>query len=149
MRYELDTHRIVMHVADEVGDGEPLNVGERVARLAWATLEGLDDDQEHFIGIATDTQLHPRAVKVLFSGGLSEVNVDLRVVWRWALLAGAHRVFFAHNHNSGGTDPSAADRKIAEALTEAGDLLGIEVVDHIIIGGRSWRSVAGAPSGEL
>ena len=64
-----------------------------------------------------------------------------REVFRLAILTGAHRIILSHNHPSGDTEPSDEDMKITRQLQEAGKLIGIEVLDHVIVGKRGYWSL--------
>jgi len=113
---------------------------EDAAEFLQPIYKALDDDQEHFVlifltagkkGIVT-------GYKVLFSGGQENIIVDPKVIFRNALLFGATAIVLSHNHPSGDLEPNEADISITKRCIEAGMLLGIQVVDHIII----------SPSGE-
>jgi DNA repair protein RadC len=54
---------------------------------------------------------------------------------------GAKAVVIAHNHASGKTSPTGADIRLTVHMIKAGRLLGIQLLDHIILAGRSWRSL--------
>ena len=75
-------------------------------------------------------------------GGLSCTVTRPREVFATAIRKGAHGVILAHNHPSGDPTPSEEDILITKKLAEAGDLLGIPVVDHIIIGDGRYTSMA-------
>lgn len=66
-------------------------------------------------------------------GGFGGVVVDARLVFSCALLAGASAIAVCHNHPSGETSPSQADRVLTNKLSEAGKFLDIRLLDHIII----------------
>lgn len=72
----------------------------------------------------------------LSRGGQSETMVDPRELFRAALLCGASSVICAHNHPSGDLTPSNADINLTKQLMQAGDLLGVRLQDHIIVGPR-------------
>jgi len=70
----------------------------------------------------------------VISIGTTNANlVHPREVFKPAIIKNACGVIVAHNHPSGGTDPSEADLEVTKRLTDAGKLLGIELLDHIII----------------
>ena len=73
-------------------------------------------------------------------GGLNSSSAHPREVFTVAVRKGASSVILVHNHPSGDPTPSAADIAVTKQLCEAGDVLGIKVVDHIIIGDRSYTS---------
>ena len=63
-------------------------------------------------------------------------------MFRDALLAGAAAVALAHNHPSGEPEPSAEDRQVTRRLARAGELLGVPLLDHLVVGHDRWRSLA-------
>jgi DNA repair protein RadC len=65
-----------------------------------------------------------------------------REVFRDALLRGASALFLAHNHPSGDASPSADDRAVTRRLAQAGALLGIDLLDHLVVGDPDWTSLA-------
>jgi len=75
-------------------------------------------------------------------GSLSASIVHPREVYKAALLSSAAAVLFIHNHPSGDTTPSREDIEITNRLKEAGELLGIRVLDHLIIGETGYYSFA-------
>jgi DNA repair protein RadC len=66
-----------------------------------------------------------------------------------AVREGAHSILLAHNHPSGDPTPSAEDRALTARLKECGQLLGIEVLDHVIVGNGTGRWVSFRDRGEL
>ena len=66
-------------------------------------------------------------------GGQSDTNVDLRILFRGALEHKATIISVAHNHPSGSLRPSSADKTLTRRISEAGNLLGIKLEEHIIV----------------
>jgi len=67
------------------------------------------------------------------SGGLNMATVDPRVVFTVALQTASSAIILAHNHPSGSLEPSAADRNLTKRLKEVGDILSIQLLDHLIL----------------
>lgn len=109
------------------------------AALAQQMLE--DRDREHFLCVYLNHKNIPIAMEVTSIGTASSCLVSPGVVYRGALLVGATAVLFAHNHPSGDPTPSNEDYTLTKALIEAGDLLGIRVLDHLVIGDGRWVSI--------
>ena len=80
--------------------------------------------------------------KMITQGGFSGTVVDIRQVFNWAILEQATTIILAHNHPSGTLYPSELDKDITKQLVKAGDVLGIQVVDHIIITSGGYYSFA-------
>ena len=79
---------------------------------------------------------------LLSSGGLTGTVVDIRIILGIALKTLACAVILAHNHPSGSLKPSAADIKLTEQLRDAGKIMEIQLLDHIILTGDSYFSFA-------
>jgi len=75
-------------------------------------------------------------------GGLTNTLADPRVIFKEALELGATRIILCHNHPSGNLKPSTADISITKKLQEAGALLDIIVLDHIIVSDSGYCSLA-------
>ena len=99
--------------------------------LIQAYLKGLD--REAFVAIALTTRNTPLGINTVALGSLESCIVHPREVFKFAILANASALLFAHNHPSGDTAPSEDDIKLTKRLHECGELLGIEVIDHLII----------------
>lgn len=100
------------------------------------------EDREHF-GVVFLTVRHSViAHEVMFMGCLQEANVYPRQVVKRALELNASAVILVHNHPSGETDPSIADRSITRRLKDGLDLVNVRVLDHVIFAGESAYSFA-------
>jgi DNA repair protein RadC len=93
-----------------------------------------DVDREHFVVCMLDQKNHVIGIHTVSMGSLTASIVHPREVFKAAILANAATILCGHNHPSGDPQPSQEDRAITQRLAEAGKLLGINVVDHIIIG---------------
>jgi len=98
-------------------------------------------DREHFVVIYLNTKNHVTGRETISIGSLNSAIVHPREVFKAAIRRGACSVVFAHNHPSQDPSPSPEDINITERLAEAGVLLGIEVLDHVIIGGDKFYSL--------
>ena len=91
-----------------------------------------DDDQEHAVLLVLNGGGDLVGFKHISTGGQSYAIMDARVIFRNALLLGAASVIVAHNHPSGETKPSKPDIDTTRNLVRAGELVGVQVFDHII-----------------
>lgn len=89
---------------------------------------------EHFVMMSLSTKNQVIGVHTIFQGSLNASIVHPREVFQRALLNNAASIVVAHNHPSGDPSPSREDIEVTKRLAEAGKLLGIEVLDHLIIG---------------
>lgn len=97
-------------------------------------------DREHFLALylnARNVVIHQETVSV---GSLNANIVHPREVFRPAIAQGAAAVVLVHNHPSGDVSPSQEDLNLTQRLVEAGRLLGIEVLDHLIVAGQRYLS---------
>jgi len=78
----------------------------------------------------------------LFRGTIDNASVPVREVVKDTLKVNAAAVILSHNHPSGSPDPSMSDKRLTEVLTQALNLVGVRVLDHIIVGGNQTYSLA-------
>ncbi len=97
--------------------------------------------KEHFLAILLDNRSRLLKVSEISVGSLDTSIVHPREVFKEALSASAASVIFAHNHPSGDPSASEDDIKLTKRLARAGEIMGIDVLDHIIIGGRDYLSL--------
>ncbi len=102
-----------------------------VVRAIWATIH--DKAKEHFKLLLLNTRNRIIGIVAVSTGTVSASLVHPREVFKAAISHGAHSVVLAHNHPSGNPEPSDDDISLTHRLVEAGRLLGIEVLDHIIV----------------
>ena len=93
-----------------------------------------EEDRENFLEISLDTKNHINGINVISTGTLNSSLVHPREVFKMAILNNSNSIIIAHNHPSGDTEPSNEDIKVTDRLVECGKILGIEVLDHIIVG---------------
>lgn len=96
--------------------------------------------KENFVLIPVDTKLKPLGVFVLTTGTINASLVSTRDVFQAALLCNAANIFVLHNHPSGDPTPSWQDKEITKKLIDAGKLMEISLVDHVIVGGNKYYS---------
>jgi DNA repair protein RadC len=97
--------------------------------------------QEHFVAIYLDSKNVILRVATLHIGTANASLVGVREVFREAVREGAVSIIVAHNHPSGDPEPSTEDIEVTARLVDAGRLLGIDVLDHVIIGEKKCVSL--------
>jgi DNA repair protein RadC len=135
MAYRIKTFRV--QFVSEPGDGvagSPCRSASDVERVARDIYQTLDADKEHFVLLAMNNKNRVNGFKVVSTGSLTASLVHPREVWRSALNLCAAAVVFIHNHPSGDPAPSIEDQAITRRLKETGDVLGIRVLDHVVLG---------------
>jgi len=107
-----------------------------------------DKDRECFLIVCVDTKNQPTAINIVSVGTLNSSLVHPREVFKIAILANANGIIISHNHPSGDPSPSHEDKEVTHRLIEAGKVLGIEILDHIIIG-RDHRFISLKERGDI
>ena len=116
-----------------------LKTPEDVAALVKARLK--EKKKEYFLAILLDTRSQLIKVAEISVGSLDTIVVHPREVFKEAISASAASVIFVHNHPSGNPEPSEDDRKLTKRLAEAGEIVGIDVLDHVIITDKKYLSM--------
>lgn len=98
-------------------------------------------DREHFVVAALNTKHVINAIHTVSIGSLDASIVHPREVLKFALLANASGIIACHNHPSGQSHPSQEDVQVTKRLVEAGRIIGIDVLDHIVLGDDSYSSL--------
>lgn len=98
-------------------------------------------EQEHLRVLLLDTRNHMLDVVEVYKGSVNSSQVRVGEVFKAALRRGASAVIVAHNHPSGDPTPSPDDVAVTRAFVQAGKLLDLEVLDHLVIGQGRWVSL--------
>jgi DNA repair protein RadC len=127
------TFELSKRLEDSAGETMKITVKspEDVVKTARNLLKG--KKKEHFLAICLDTRNHLIKTSTVSVGSLDCSIVHPREVFKDAISSSAASVIFIHNHPSGDPTPSEDDIKMTKRLIEAGEIIGIEVLDHIII----------------
>ncbi len=112
---------------------------EDAVKQVAASLKG--KKKEHFIALLLDTRSQLITGAKISVGSLDSTIVHPREVFKEVLSASAASVIFVHNHPSGDPQPSQDDIKLTKELVQAGKTMGIEVLDHVIIGDKKHFSL--------
>ena len=150
VRSQLRRYRVAN--ADEIVEAARLVAGQRMKRGA-SFLNPLESgrffvdklaglEREVFVAAFLDTRHRLIEYIELFQGTIDGAEVHPREVVRQALRCNAAAVIVAHNHPSGTTDPSAADRAVTARLKQALALVDVRLLDHIIVGGTKAQAMA-------
>jgi DNA repair protein RadC len=136
LRYTSDRiGRLVKEAAHVYDMGDALiDTPEKAARLLERVFNASELTQEYFWLIALSGSRRVIGVFTVTVGTLMASLVHPREVFSRAILAGAASIIISHNHPSGALDISGQDREVTTRIKQAGELLGIPLDDHIIIG---------------
>jgi DNA repair protein RadC len=106
-------------------------------------------DREYFVVILLDRKNTPIGINTVSIGSLTASVVHMREVFKPAILANAAAILCGHNHPSGDPAPSREDQALTQRLVDAGKLLGITVLDHIVLGDGTTAHFSFADQGLL
>lgn len=106
----------------------------------WFEAEYGHLEQEHFVAVYLDTKGKIISHRVLFVGTLNESCMHPRNIFKEAFEKNANAVLVTHNHPSGDPSPSKADLQCTAQLKEVAKMMGVQLLDHIIVGHNAWFS---------
>lgn len=93
----------------------------------------IDQDKEHFYVMHVNARQQINLVELVAIGTLNHVEIHPRETYRRAVIEGSYSILVAHNHPSGDPTPSDNDFKVTHKLYQAGELLAIPLLDHIVL----------------
>jgi DNA repair protein RadC len=103
--------------------------------------DDIDQDKEHFWVFHLDSRNTIKFIELVSLGTLNGALVSPREVYTRAVSERTAQIVVCHNHPTGVTEPSEDDISLTNRLKQAGDILSIDLVDHIIISGRGFTSL--------
>jgi DNA repair protein RadC len=120
--------------------GTAVRCGRDIASIVRESVRGTR--RETFFALLLDARHRILSLRVVSTGSVDSAPVHPREVFSPAVREGASAVVVAHNHPSGDPTPSAEDRAVTVRLQEAGELMGIELLDHVVVGDERCFSFA-------
>jgi len=123
------------------GENPVVKSPEDVANIVRSRLKG--KKKEHFLVLCLDTRNRLINCKPVSVGSLDTSIVHPREAFKEAVSSCAASVIFVHNHPSGDTEPSKEDVELTKRLAKAGEIMGIDVLDHIIVCDKNYLSLKG------
>lgn len=133
MRKYMPLVRISMVKEKEVPyAAETINGPGKAAELAKTILK--DADREYLLVLSVDSKCRPLAVEIVLIGTVNATLTEAREIFKHTILAGTAGIIIAHNHISGDCTPSEENEEMTRRVSESGELFGIPVRDHVIIG---------------
>ena len=119
-------------------NGKPIKSAKNVFDYCSPKLNRAD--KEHFMILHLDSKNRIIKDEIISIGILNASIIHPREVFKSAIKESANSIILVHNHPSGDSEPSMEDKEITERLMEAGELLDIKVLDHVIIGKDNYHS---------
>lgn len=143
--YKLETYikedRIPYMIKTEICEGNICtNDSERVFEMLNIYFDLGLRSEEYMYMLALDRKCNVLGIFEISHGSINQTITSPREIFMKALLAGASGIILAHNHPTGDVTPSFEDRKASKRIYEAGNLLGIELLDFIIISEETFYS---------
>jgi DNA repair protein RadC len=123
---------------------------KQVYKLVWSCIQAMqpfDREKENFLVIGVTRSLQVKFLDLVAMGTMHALVVEPREIFRNAILHGASSIILVHNHPSNYVTPSTTDIDTTKTMVQAGKLLRIEVIDHLIVGCNGYYSFA--DEGEL
>ena len=127
-RVRLEKDRDLIKERRAIGIAAP----EEIVEVIRPIFDGMD--REQFVVLYLNMKLHPIGVEIIAIGGSYACNVEIKNVFKGAIVANAVAIAVAHNHPSGVPKPSEGDFALTRQIAWAGEILGIRLIDHVIIG---------------
>lgn len=124
--------------ADSFGERAVIKTPEDAVRLVMEEMRNLD--REHFRALLLNAKNQVIGREIISIGTLNSSTVHPRELFKNAIKRSAAALILAHNHPSGDPDPSREDIEVTRRLLEAGQIIGIEILDHLIIGDSKFTS---------
>jgi DNA repair protein RadC len=122
----------------EVRDGQsvfsPTEAAEILGRIG-------QEEQECFCVLCLNARGKVIGSNIVYKGTATEIQVRPAEVFREAIRRNAVSIIVGHNHPSGDPTPSSEDIMLTRRLVEAGNLIGVKVLDHIVVAGQQWVSI--------
>ena len=134
MRYEVETQ-----TERPTGDLPAINCPDDVRRLLGPEMSGLAQEQLRVLLLNTKNQVLGQ--RVVYQGNVNSSMIRPAEVLRPAVMEAVPSIIVCHNHPSQDPTPSPEDAAITRDIAEAGKLLGIELLDHVVIGGERFVSL--------
>lgn len=139
--YTVPRYRVML-VKESLAHPSPATI--RDSQTAYRLLAPLFDglDREHFLVVSLDAKHSVIGINTVSIGSVTMSIVHPREVFKPVILMNASAVLLAHNHPSGDSTPSQEDRALTRRLKDGGELIGITVLDHVVLGEDRYYSFA-------
>jgi DNA repair protein RadC len=130
---------LVSEVREEVFIDTPQEAGEYLLKHVFTPFEQFEQEECWVFTLNCRRRITHRFM--VYRGTISAIRIRPAELFRAAIRLNAWGVLLAHNHPSGCAVPSGDDLQMHQTLCQAGELLGMEVVDHLVVGRDAWTSL--------
>ncbi len=131
--------RFVRQLREEVLIRSPYDAAEHLMRSVFSPFEAFD--QEELWGLILNTKNRITHETMIYRGTVNSINIRPAELFKESVRLNAPSLILSHVHPSSDPSPSPADIRVTEDAVAAGKLLGIELLDHLIIGKDTWVSL--------
>ncbi len=130
-----------MYLDRENQSDEVVEIHDSSAVYELVKDELVSSDREMLLSVMITSKNHLIGVETVSIGSICATAMLPRDVFKSAILSNAVAIILCHNHPSGSLDPSNVDIQMTKQLIEAGELLGIKMLDHLIISDKGYKSL--------
>jgi len=135
--FELEVVSIRLVKDAPICSGHPITKPEDAVELVGKYLCEMDREVLCVINLKTDGT--PINCNIVSIGAIDETVAHPREIFKSSILCNASRIMLVHNHPSSNLEPSKADVRLTDRMIKVGDLMGIPLIDHIIVGGNNSK----------
>ena len=125
---------------NETPDKATINTSKQAASIIVPFLQGLQHEVFYVLYLNQSCKLIKG--ETISSGGMTGTVADIKMILKGCLLHNANHLIVAHNHPSGSKNPSQADKLLTDKLKESAKLMDIKLIDHLIVAGNEYLSMA-------
>lgn len=118
---------------------EPITSSDVAIKVAKEFLQDWDREVALVVGLGTDNI--PNHLSIVHIGSLNRSMIHPREIFKTAIVTNCDSVMFIHNHPTGGLEPSQQDLIVTNALNDAGEMLGIRLLDSVIVSHKGYYSI--------
>lgn len=136
-----ELHHLLTALSAILRPGPRVQIKSPADAAACQMVEMSKLQQEQFRGIYLDTKNRIQSITTIYQGTVDSSHIRPLEAFREALKWNSVAAIFLHNHPSGDPDPSPEDSLITVELVQSGKILGVDVLDHIVIGDGRWTSM--------
>jgi hypothetical protein len=131
--------RFVREAKERVFASSPAAAAEYLLAHVFYPFEQFDQEEAWVLLLNTKNEITHDAM--VYRGTINTMNIRVAEVFKEAVKVNAHGLIFSHCHPSGDANPSPEDVQVTRTVSQAGQLLGVELVDHIVVGRGCWVSL--------
>ena len=140
---------LVKELTREIEKLSPREISDPVQAVKILTSALPCNNKEHFLVLTLDGSHKPIQTHLITTGTINRSLVHPREVFRPAILDNATALIVAHNHPSGNLSPSSEDLEVTRRLKQAGDIIGIPLLDHVILTDTFYQYYSSLEKGAL